>query len=221
MSTTIIWIRHGKKKWDNGKGPPDTYQHDPPILEDQESTIINRGKELIHKYGLPTRCICSPYLRTRQTAELLTKNCQIPIEISQDVSEYLGNQSLIDGSNEPHVHRETMDFYPPPIKETIDDFRKRCHLHLKSLGVYSRTNTNQIIWVITHGIVIKTIHNEIRYKIQNCEKIKKYHELDCFVYLNKQDIEIIYDSNNGKCQSLKCDYIVNPFYTPKYQYLKL
>ncbi len=73
-----VWIRHADKLYNNEKGPFGCKQHDPGIIENAETLcdIDYLVRFLVQKYGIPQHIFCSPFLRTRQTAELLIKNLE-------------------------------------------------------------------------------------------------------------------------------------------------
>lgn len=192
MSKVIIWIRHAHKEYNNSKGPPNSYQHDSPLASNQEENIINKGKELINKYGFPDRCIVSPFKRTRDTAKLLISNTNIPIEICTNISEYLGNQrsdiSCIDPSTAIHS---------PPLNENFNDLVSRCSIHLSKVGAYDDIIKSEIIWIVTHGIVIKTISKQLN-RIYGGLKINDINELDAFILTkNYSGSRLIYHNKDN------------------------
>ncbi len=192
MSKTIIWIRHGLKEYGNSKGPLGCYQHDSPLASNQEINIINKGKQLIEKYGIPELCISSPYKRTRDTANLLTKETNIPIEISNHVSEYLGNQK----NNTLYIEPHTAD-YNPPLVENFKDLITRCSIHLSNIGVYDDVIKSNVIWVVTHGVVIKTISNQLN-KIYRGAKLMEINELEAFIFTkNYYESQLSIYNNEG------------------------
>lgn len=189
---TIIWIRHGIKEYDNSKGPPGCYQHDSPLAPDQDDIIVNRGKFLIEKYGSPELCITSPFKRTRDTARLLTKDTDIPIEISTDVSEYLGNQK----SDRSSIESITAE-HNPPMNEKHFNLINRCSIHLSKMGVYGEITKSNVIWIVTHGIVIRTIAAQLN-KIYRGIKLFEIGELEAFIFTkNHLGSELIFNNSVG------------------------
>ena len=154
----IIWFRHAEKSYNNGKAPRGEKQHDPGILNDI-NPINSLVDELITKYGYPDRIITSPFLRTRQTANVVKKRLQIrhnkiiPIEIDCTVMEYLGfcknkkDYADIDSETEKHLGG------PIKLDETLDSLMYRIKQHINQ----SLNN----IWVITHGIIMSYIYKEL------------------------------------------------------------
>jgi broad specificity phosphatase PhoE len=156
--TTVVWIRHAIKEYNNGYGPAGSYAHDSPIKCDQIENAFKRGHDLILKYGVPNVVYVSPYLRTRQTMNLLTASVAPIAYIDRNVGEFLGHQGVYgeDGDCYP----ETLRCNPPKCRETMNELIFRCNLHLQSTLRLSYDMTPPLsgtIWVVTHGLVIRTI----------------------------------------------------------------
>lgn len=191
MSRVIIWIRHGEKEYKNSKGPPGSYQHDPPLATNQEQIIIDKGKELIDAYGVPDKCLVSPYKRTRETAKLLLNNkTNVDIEIINSVSEYLGHHENDISNIEPLTVS-----HQPPLNENIQDVNRRCSSHLCKLGVHDNKIKPEIIWVITHGIIIKTIGKQLS-RTHGKINLNDIRELDALVLIKKYTNTIILHHSN-------------------------
>ncbi|CAH6418602.1 Hypothetical protein POVN_LOCUS321 [uncultured virus] len=162
---TVIWIRHGQKAYDNGKGPADQPAHDPPIAEGHTDEIVERGKELIRLYGAPSICIVSPYRRTRETATYLLSSMEEKKRPAQrvdvNIAEYLGNQQLYLGadglpSNAPLVERETALYKGlPPVAEPFAHMQNRSAVHLDM--ILEDPTATGVIWIVSHGLLISTI----------------------------------------------------------------
>ena len=65
---SLLWIRHGEKKFKNGKGIPGYSQHDPPLKENSDMKINILGHNIFLNFGIPDKIISSPFLRTRETS---------------------------------------------------------------------------------------------------------------------------------------------------------
>lgn len=143
----LIYIRHADKQYANGKSKK--IKHDPGLTTDGKNESIKTAKNLYELYGKPDLIICSPYLRTRETAVLMNSIFESPcdIEIDINISEYLGNRSheKLDVTNETFI-------YNPPHPETFNDMKKRVKIH-NDLMIQNRKK----IWIITHGLIIKQI----------------------------------------------------------------
>src|SRR3990167_5918676 len=91
---TIIWIRHGRKAYKNGRNPEGYPSHDSPLDEETIEEIKEKSRLLI-AYGEPDLIITSPYKRTRDTTKFLLEEVKkdVKIIIDSEVSEFLGNQA--------------------------------------------------------------------------------------------------------------------------------
>ena len=115
---------------------------------------------LVDEHGFPNYIIYSPFLRTRQTMEKIYINLKLinplhDIKLICDVNigEYLGFQRPVGDIAD--VEKTTSIYYPDKkilLGETIEQLRSRSYEHIKSLE-----KIDGIIWVITHGFVIKHI----------------------------------------------------------------
>jgi len=159
-SKKIVWVRHAEKSYSNGRAPKGERQHDPGILNEL-NLINNLVDELIEKYGYPDRIITSPFLRTRQTTNVIKKRLQIRhnklplIEVSPLIREYLG---FCKNKNDyADIDSETEKYLGGPIKleESIDSLQYRLQSHIRAI----QSDTDNI-WVITHGIVMSYIYKE-------------------------------------------------------------
>lgn len=92
----ILVLRHGFKQYDN-KAKNQSYRFDSPL--DMTKTV-----DMIKIHSLPCfqAIYTSPYLRARQTAQMICDLSPAPIYVDNDIVEYLGNHAVI----------EPCDFYP-------------------------------------------------------------------------------------------------------------
>lgn len=139
----IIYIRHAEKEYNNGHS--ESYKFDPNITEEgMEKTRILANK-LLEEYGKPDVIICSPYLRTRETADLISKVVGVDYRIDKFLSEYLGNHKY----EKLDVHEETKK-YNPPHPETFRKFQTRVYKH----NTYMNKFSDKKVWIVTHGLFI-------------------------------------------------------------------
>ena len=156
INCTKIYIRHAEKKYKNGFS--NKHKFDPQITDNGEFNTEILAQKLLKLYGKPDIIICSPYLRTRQTASILRKMADENIEILYDVhlSEYLGNHQ----SDILDVHPETKK-YKPPHPENFKQFCYRIRHHdnytKKLTSLAQKNGINIVIWIVTHGIVINQL----------------------------------------------------------------
>lgn len=159
VASIRIYLRHADKLYSNGHS--ETYKHDPGIVDTEEKRIVAMANYLISQYGIPTAVICSPYLRTRQTAghivtALKQRGHDVPLYVDVRISEYLGNraQDILD------VTPDTAQYHPPH-PERFHQLDRRVEEH----NAYAPENA----WYITHGLVIDRL---IRHITGNGTKIK-------------------------------------------------
>ncbi len=182
----IIWIRHAEKLYDNEKGPDGCRQHDPGLIMNLKlhKNIDYLVNNLIKNYGVPNKIICSPFLRTRQTMNLIVEKLNnknnINIEYSNNIAEYLGYcKSSIKRADIELETKHIMNI-PVLIGESIESLDSRVERHLNDVE-----NQCGTIWVITHGIIISKI-----FKLISGQKLNRPEPLDSLVYTNDQLINV-------------------------------
>lgn len=143
-----VLIRHGKKKWKNGTRTNDGYSFDPPLIDGED--IVSLRDSLLQTSGEPVSIFCSPFLRCRQTAEILSEE-QIPIRIVPDLREYLGNWN--GRHRRVDLDPETQRHIRGPVVESFNDFKHRA-IHLDR---YLQPN----VWIVSHGLVIETLYEHL------------------------------------------------------------
>ena len=161
-----IYIRHAHKAYKNGrplaqkgntvpsKDQRYSYAHDPPLTREGKKAASELAEELLKKYPVPTQIITSPYLRARETAAIMVgvivkkySPSSIQILCQTEISEYLGNHSKYPLDVTPATERHN-----PPHPESFYRFRERIEHH------YNRWQPSEdVTWVITHGIIINEI----------------------------------------------------------------
>lgn len=161
-----IYIRHAHKSYKNGKplvqknnvtsskNQRYSYAHDPPLTHEGKKAAVQLAEELLRKYPVPTQIITSPYLRARETAAIMAgvivkkySPASIQILCQADLSEYLGNHSKYQLDVTPATARHN-----PPHPESFYRFRERIEQHYNSWQP-----SEEVTWVITHGIIINEI----------------------------------------------------------------
>lgn len=149
-----VFIRHAEKQYKNGKA--NIFSHDPAIVDGQKLNIQALVNNLKRSHGNPDLIITSPYLRCRQTTQEIVKclNVNVPIRIDNRISEFLGHHKSQD------VHHETMK-HNPPHPEIYKQFEGRVMDFYMSVS-----EDNRNIWIISHGIVMKTIFKLKRFGVR-------------------------------------------------------
>jgi len=150
-------IRHGVKMWNNGKNK--YLSHDPPLDEKYNYKIYEIKNILVNDFE-PNCILSSPFLRCRQTAEILSNN-NIPIYIDPLLREYLGNWKNIQSNNFDTVTYNYISNVK--IVENFDELKSRVEMLKQQLK-----NINNV-WVVTHGIIINLLTNR---KVNEAEYIK-------------------------------------------------
>lgn len=157
-----IYIRHADKEYKNGNS--EVYKHDPGITNESMMFCQLKCDEMIIKYGIPLAIVCSPYKRTRETAIYMAQHLKmrykIDVLLKYDIrlSEYLGNQK----SDDIDVTEETKK-YNPPHPESFHQMDSRVRWHndmFRDLDFQ-----NEIVWFITHGLIINRISNSMGFKL--------------------------------------------------------
>ena len=171
---SITWIRHAKKKYKN-KDNLGEYKHDSAVIDNCEKDIENLCIKLILENKVPDKIICSPFLRARQTTDMIVGllKLNIPIEIDTTISEYLG---WIEPKGKiADVDTDTRRYITPKLgEENIKNVQKRVTKHINNLKYI---NPYQNILIVTHGIIISKICKSI-YNINDSFK-----ELEGLTYL--------------------------------------
>ena len=161
---SVIWIRHGEKIYPNGAAPQGSHNHDPPIKDNVKCKIEKICEKIRSRFGVPTKIISSPFLRTRETALLIkdffNSEKEINIVIDNNISEYLG-WSRPKGQR-ADVSEETNQFITPTLgTEKLKDVEQRSREHVQYV------NKTGITVVVTHGIVIGYIYQYLTGKKMN------------------------------------------------------
>jgi broad specificity phosphatase PhoE len=168
-----IYIRHGEKAHSNGKS--ESFPFDPELTEKGKELVVKRCSLLL-TYGLPTVIETSPFLRARETAQILRDNTK-----SKDSITIKLNDEEIFSSLRP----ETLEGQPY-CNESYHSFKVRVKRFLKSFGK-NNVNVKEVRWYITHGIVIKEIAKYHKYNISS-NKINYLSILIC----NDEDGSVVF-----------------------------
>jgi len=149
---SVVLIRHCEKAWANGKKPPDSkgYGCDPPIIE--TNSVINSLKKLKRIGFQAERVYSSPFLRCRQTAEIVSKSFEVKnYDIECDLREFLGNQKNrqieLDPITRKHLFRSKKQ-----MVETFAEFQRR----VQSLSEKDDLFLPGTI-IVSHQLVIKNL----------------------------------------------------------------
>jgi broad specificity phosphatase PhoE len=149
-------MRHGEKRWENGKKPISVmgYDHDPPLARyDEIEAIIPR----LEKLNI-TKVIASPFLRCRQTADYVSRRLGIQDYTTDNrLREYLGNwgnrpdrRVELDPRTYNLIHQDDQTI------ETFKIFLNRIESIIPML--------KSGVLLITHNMVIRFLREEVMKK---------------------------------------------------------
>jgi broad specificity phosphatase PhoE len=150
--TMLIYIRHGDDEYADA-----TYRDDKRITMKGWKEACQLGSLLLEKYGYPTRVYAGPLTRTLQTATALMSD--VPdntIYVDAKLSRFFspGEQ------NDPDI---SLRSYPrTPIIETKAEFCQRVKEQFYKL--IEETGEGEVVWCVTHAIVIREIGRLARFK---------------------------------------------------------
>lgn len=167
----IIYIRHAEKLYKNNYSPSKFLQHDPGLSEKGKNDL----KKFLEHFEKIFNCknikiISSPYLRCRETSEIIKKELNIQNNIQYDIliREFLGFQK----------NKQWKDKYADVTNETKVILHDKCGI--ESLNTLKKRvkkfhniykNKEDIYIVVTHGIVLDYINKNARKKKFNIDYI--------------------------------------------------
>jgi broad specificity phosphatase PhoE len=169
--SSMLFIRHGEKEYRNGHSSE--FPLDPGLTEEGKKAAYDKFYKLCDLLGPPNRIVCSPYLRTRETAEIAReavnawkqdkgKNWARDPEIIHErrIGEFLGNHMNCVMGRDVRPMTLLHDPVPP---ETLTSFRRRV-----SEFYYNHHGPG---WYVTHGILIQTIAYYNNYSLEHPEPL--------------------------------------------------
>ena len=173
-----IYIRHADKEYANGDA--DLYKHDPGITASGVEKTKMVARHLVDQWGAPDRIIVSPYRRTRETAQIMNGilSEKVPMHIDSELSEYLGNHRTV-----PIDVTESTLVHGPPHPETFPEMKARVRKHHNTITSYARKKDQGVIWIVTHGLIIKQVASLIGIKMG-----KEFPSLTCLSIVDGEKI---------------------------------
>lgn len=153
----ILFIRHGEKKWPNGKRPDGEtgHVHDPPLKSDGQlpATLeFVKTKEFV-----PEIIFSSPFRRCVETVNLFKKGIgkeDVPVLYAPKIGEYLGNMRRgpvdLDPETRKYYTRNQIEF--GMSAETVKSVHFRVKRFVEELR---KLPPNHNIVIISHNMVIK------------------------------------------------------------------
>lgn len=157
MEKYKLFVRHAEKEYQNGSPVP--YRFDPHITEQGRIHAKKRFRHFYKIVGNPDMIICSPYLRTRETAQvaqevLLEEDHDVPIYCDSLLSEYLREQWNAESKD---FHRSTWEAGPPILSEDSEERRERVKEFIENID-------DKNVWYVSHGVFLKEILHMHGYK---------------------------------------------------------
>jgi len=167
-----IYIRHGVKEYTNN--PNMKHGYDAKLKEQHLQDIYSKFEYIKNKYGIPTRIVCSPYFRTRQTAQIASEVMynEHKIKIDPHLGEYLGNhpnKSLINACRECTLTHGAYHGGKMP------SFMRQIKRHLR------RQYSGYTIF-ISHGFTIKQIASELGLNMNHPSEVCGFVTTDDDIY---------------------------------------
>lgn len=159
----LIYIRHSNDEYTDA-----TYRDDKRITTKGWKEACKLGSLLVEEYGYPTRVYVGPLTRTLQTATaLMTGGVSSK---SRSVLEETDNTFYVDArlsrffspdeQNDPDI---SLRLFPTtPIIETKSEFCQRVKEQFYQL--IEETDKGEVVWCVTHAIVIREISRLARFK---------------------------------------------------------
>lgn len=162
----LIVLRHAAKQYKNRDNR--NIRYDSPIIEEKREESIAMLKKILSLLDKnPTRIISSPYLRTRQTSQMLVDitSCN-DLLIDRELSNFLGWNKQF---SEEDFYPNTFEFLPYP-PENIDDFRIRAYNSISN--IYYNLKDDDEVWVFTHRFIITSFLKKSNVPSTNLEPLE-------------------------------------------------
>jgi broad specificity phosphatase PhoE len=200
----FIWIRHAEKEYNNGKSPDGLFQHDSPIKKDKDDVIFQKVNTLYEKFGFPTKIIYSPFLRTRQTKDMMLKKLEkidplkassIIFEADLNISEYLGFQKPFGIMAD--VDSVTLSYFKDGVflGESFQSLNERVKQHICNNFKKSNDDEDQCIWIITHGIILTNIYHNLSKKYFHLTELPHRPDALSYIYFIRSERENLKELN--------------------------
>ena len=158
---TLYLVRHDPKAWKNGKRPGGVngHQHDPPLqMEGRPSPQLLATMQQVSPVQFD-RVYTSPFLRTRQTTNMLMGALQHKPqpEVLTELGEYLGNHKR----GTPELTPDTASYYPNPLKRKLMLSESIGRLELRVKKFLESLPPAGTFLVVSHGLVLSKICGQV------------------------------------------------------------
>lgn len=133
-----------------------------------EIPLTGRGREqaevaaaVLAQRFAPSRIVSSPFLRARQTAEILAVGLGLPVEIAADLRERSYGELAGSPYTTPRIGYDPTSYWTwrPPGGETLDEVLRRAGAVLD--GLVAAAPDAEII-VVSHGAVMMALDRHVR-----------------------------------------------------------
>lgn len=163
----MLYIRHGKKVYSNGGSV--TYPLDPPIVQSEYRDGGEIFSRLIARYGIPKCIVASPFLRTRQTSEILRDTIlrdtgiSVPIVIDRNIGEYLGNATRYlvprrgESPGDSKRYVQTLPFTTQTAAHRPIFCKNPLEYHQLAAEHVEQCRNVWDTWYVTHGLFIQNV----------------------------------------------------------------
>lgn len=156
----LLLIRHGESEGNRDRCF--TRTPDVPITGDGRRQVEVAAEWIAARYD-PRRLVTSPFLRARQTAEILAARLRLPVSVEEDLRE----RSYGELAGRPYASaRECADYdpgaywlwCPPGGGETLVDVAARAGLVLDRVA---RSAGGEDVVVVSHGAVMVALWRHV------------------------------------------------------------
>ena len=156
----LLLIRHGESEGNRDR--TFTRTPDVPITADGRRQVEAAAEWIAGRYD-PMRLVTSPFLRARQTAELLAARLRLPVSVEEDLRE----RSYGELAGRPYASaRECADYdpavywlwCPPGGGETLVDVAARAGPVLDRVA---RSAAGEDVVVVSHGAVMMALWRHV------------------------------------------------------------
>ena len=191
MATKLIYfVRHGETE-NNSKG----IRQGPngPLSEKGRMQALATAKRFPKEKGHPQIIIASPYQRTKETADIISKELKIPVKYSDLLVERRNPTEIIGHSGEERQVRAIIDridksYHADDLRysdeENFIDLKERA----KKLLIYIAKRKQKRIIMVTHGIFLKMVMSYMLYG--DSLTASQYNNLSYFNPINNASMAI-------------------------------
>lgn len=157
----LIYIRHCADHSEKSS----TFVHDAKINQKGRRECQKVTLELIDRFGIPKVIVTSPFLRARQTTKIMKSVIRKSkgVKVKVIVDKTLGRFFTSDQRIEPQIRPETTA-YGPIVDKCNHELKRRIRKHLKKVISKGYHQKPEVIWCISHGVIIKKLVEAIGQK---------------------------------------------------------